>query len=242
MVGKDAFWVEGAEQVNDADMNLAALPGGDQNLLGAFDEGLLACLRGAERVVLVANNPAIGQADVESLDLGPRDVVVTFNTCLKWPLLSSLCANIFIHGYNAPDQYFFGLPYRPEVQALWRAPKARCFTMLMGVAHAMSAVKGVTLLRERIPLPVLWDYPSAQANGKRFVGPSTGFNALVLFEWLRREQGMSFRLLTLGYSNEAGKLWSGHAWEYERAWLADADVEKIAIKRQQGWWQRFLKR
>lgn len=224
------------------DMDLAALPGGDQDILGAFDKGLLDCLRRAERVVLVANNPAIGQADVDALSLCPRDAVVSFNTCLKWPLLSSLSANIFIHGYNAPDQYFFGLPYGPGVQALWQAPEARCFTILVGVAHPMSPVKGVSLFRERIPLPALWNYPSAHANGKRFVGPSTGFNALVLFDWLRRDQGMDFRLLTLGYSNDGGKLWSGHAWDYERAWLANADVETLALQRQPSWWQRLFKR
>lgn len=242
MVGKDALRVAGTEAVNCADMDLRALPGGDQNILSALAEGLLADLRDAERVVLVANNPAIDEADVQALELGPHDVMVSFNTCVKWQLLSSRWTNVFVHGFNAPDHYFFGLPYRPEVQALWQDPQARCFTVLVGVADAMSALAGVTLLRERIPLPALWNYPLAQANRKSFVGPSTGFNALVLFDWLRREHGMNYRLLTLGYSNEAGKLWSGHAWDYERAWLANADIETVVLQSRLGWWRRLLKR
>jgi len=222
-------------------MDLTALPNGDQDILGAVAEGLLNCLRDAERVVLVANNPAIAAMDFDALALGPRDVVVSFNACIKWPLLSSRWTNVFVHGFNAPDHYFFGLPYSPELQALWRNPLARCFTVLVGVADAMSALADVTLLRERIPLPALWNYPLARADGKRFVGPTTGFNALVLFDWLRREQGLHYRLMTLGYSNEAGKLWSGHAWDYERAWLAAADVETLALHKRP-WWQRLLKR
>jgi hypothetical protein len=222
-------------------MDLTALPNGDQDILGALAERLLACLRDAERVVLVANNPAIEQADFDALTLGPRDVVVSFNACVKWPMLSERWTNVFVHGFNAPDHYFFGLPYAPELQALWHNPQARCFSVLVGVADPMSPVADVSLLRERIPLPALWNYPKARADGKRFVGPTTGFNALVLFDWLRREQGLHYRLLTLGYSNEAGKLWSGHAWDYERAWLAGADVEAIAL-RKRPWWQRWIKR
>ncbi len=223
------------------EMDLDALPGGGQDILGAVAERLLGCLRDAERVVLVANNPAIEAVDFEALELGPRDVVVSFNLCIKWPLLSNRWTNVFVHGFNAPDHYFFGLPYSPEVQALWQNPQGRCFTVLVGVADAMSALPDVTLLRERMPLPVLWNYPLARADGKRFVGPTTGFNALVLFDWLRREQGLNYKLLTLGYSNEAGKLWSGHAWDYERAWLAAANVETIALHKRR-WWQRMLKR
>lgn len=221
-------------------MDLSAHSGGDQDILGAFPDALLACLRAAQRVVLVANNPAIDAADFAALHIGPRDVVVSFNACVKWPLLTAESVNVFVHGFNAPDHYFFGLPYRPELQALWAAAPARCFTMLVGVAAPMSAVPRVTLLRERMPLPPLWNYPLAHANGKRFVGPSSGFNALVLFDWLRRELGLGYQLLTLGYSNEAGKLWSGHGWDYERAWLANADVQVVALQRR-SWWQRLTK-
>lgn len=227
--------------MKDGDMDLTVLPGGDQDVFGALAATLVNCLRGAKRVVLVANNPAIEAADFDALEVAPGDVVVSFNACIKWQLLSNRWTNVFVHGYNAPDHYFFGLPYSPELQSLWQDPSAQCFSMLVGVAAPMSALPDVSLLRERMPLPTLWHYPRAHANGKRFVGPTTGFNALVLFDWLRREHGLNYKLLTLGYSNEAGKLWSGHAWEYERAWLASADVEAVPL-RKRPWWQRVLKR
>src|SRR3546814_6182659 len=62
----------------------------------------------------------------------------TFNTCVKSALLSPNSVNVFVHGFNAPDAYFFGLPYNAEVQRLFDQPDARCFTMLVGCTGDMS--------------------------------------------------------------------------------------------------------
>ncbi|EIK96958.1 hypothetical protein PMM47T1_09871 [Pseudomonas sp. M47T1] len=222
------------------EMALDAQPGGDQDVFAALPDELKACLAGATRVVLVANNPAIRKADIEALALGAGDVVVSFNTCIKAALLSPYCTNVFVHGFNAPDAYFFGLPYGPAAMSLFDHPAARCFTVLVGCTAAMSPLPRVTLLRERIPLLPLWNYPVDRPNGKRYVGPSTGFNALVLFDWLRRHAGYHYQLSTLGFSNEAGKLWGGHAWDYEREWLLNSDVTRIKLQ-SRPWWQRWFK-
>jgi hypothetical protein len=92
-----------------------------------------------------------------------------------------------------------------------------------------------------MPLPPLWNYPVDREGGKRYVGPSTGFNALVLFDWLRGHAGYDYQIITLGFSNEAGKFWSGHAWEYERQWLLGADVTVVPLQRCR-WWQRWFRR
>jgi len=223
------------------EMTPSALPGGDQDVFGALPDELKACLAGASRVVLVANNPAISAADIDALSLGAGDVVVSFNTCIKAGLLNPLCTHVFVHGFNAPDAYFFGLPYGPDAMKLIEHPQARCFTVLVGCTAAMSPLPQVTLLRERIPLPPLWNYPVDRPGGKRYVGPSTGFNALVLLDWLRRRAGYHYQLFTLGFSNEAGKLWGGHAWDYEREWLLGSDVTSIKLQ-PQSWWQRLFKR
>jgi hypothetical protein len=223
------------------EMALDELPGGHQSLLGALPQALKDCLARASRVVLVANNPAITAADVQALDIGRDDVIVTFNTCAKSALLSPQSVNVFVHGFNAPDAHFFGLPYKPEVQRLFDLPGARCFSMLVGCTGEMSPLPGVALYWERMPLPPLWNYPSDRPGGKRYVGPSTGFNALVLFDWLRGHAGYTYQVMTLGFSNEAGKFWSGHAWDYERQWLLKADVTVVPLQRRR-WWQGWFRR
>ena len=170
---------------------------------------------------------------------GADDVVVSFNKCVLAELLCARSVNLFVHGFNAPDAYFFGLPYGPEVQRIFRQPDARCFTMLVGCTGAMCPLPQVALYWERIPLPALWNYPVERPGGKRYVGPTTGFNALVLFDWLRRQEDYHFQLMTLGFSNEAGKRWSGHAWDYERDWLLKSDVTVIPLQRRR-WWQKLF--
>lgn len=220
---------------------LDALPGGYQSIENGMPPALKECLRKAARVVLVANNPAITQADFQALNIGADDVVVSFNTCVLAPLLSAQSVNLFVHGFNAPDAYFFGLPYGPEVQRLFAQNPARCFTMLVGCTGEMCPLPSVALYWERIPLPPLWHYPVDRPGGKRYVGPTTGFNALVLLDWLRGHAGYSYQLMTLGFSNEAGKRWGGHAWDYEREWLQQADVIVTPLRRR-SWWQKLFNR
>lgn len=222
-------------------MALDALPGGHQSVIDGLPAALKACLRGAARVVLVANNPAISATDFQALNIGADDVVVSFNHCVKSELLNPQSVNVFVHGFNSPDAYFFGLPYGPRVQQLFNDPDARCFTMLVGCTGAMCALPQVALFWERIPLPPLWNYPVDRPGGKRYVGPTTGFNALVLFDWLRSHAGYTYQLMTLGFSNEAGKFWGGHAWDYERDWLLKSEVISIALPRRR-WWQGLFGR
>lgn len=220
-------------------MDLTNKPGGDQDVLAGLPAGLKACLQQAPRVVLLANNPAITAADVAALHITPADVVVSFNTCVQAELLTADAVNVFVHGFNAPDQYFFGLPCQPAVQRLFEQHPARCFSVLVGCTQPLCPLPQTGLYRERIPLPALWNYPVDRPKGKRYVGPSTGFNMLVLLDWLRGQPGYGYQLLTLGFSNEAGKLWGGHAWDYERAWLLAADVTVIPLARR-SWWQSLL--
>ncbi len=216
------------------------LPGADQDAFGALPAALRQCLANASRVILIANNPAITPADFDALGVGTDDVVVSFNLCTKAALLKPESVNLFVHGFNAPDRYFFGLPATAEVQRFAAQPGARCFTLLVGCAVPLCPLPDVALYWDRIPLPALAEhYPVDRPNGKRFVGPSTGFNVLVLLDWLRAHSGYRYRLTTLGFSNEAGKLWGGHAWDYERDWLLGADVEVIALK-SRSWWRKLL--
>ncbi|VEF07511.1 Uncharacterised protein [Pseudomonas fluorescens] len=222
-------------------MALDALPGGDQSVLQALPEVLRECLNRAARVVLVANNPAISAADFQALNIGADDVVVSFNHCIKAALLNPASVNLFVHGYNAPDAYFFGLPYDSSVQRLFAQAQGRCFSMLVGCAAPMCPLPQVAMYWDRIPLPALWNYPVERPGGKRYVGPSTGFNTLVLFDWLRDHQGYNYQLMTLGFSNEAGKLWGGHAWDYEREWLQKSAVIVVPLQPQH-WWQKLFRR
>ncbi|WP_434708593.1 hypothetical protein J3P75_25135 [Pseudomonas sp. R1-1] len=227
--------------MKDQPMALDALPGGDQAVFEALPAALRDCLGRAARVVLIANNPAITAADFQALNLGADDVVVSFNTCIKAALLNEQSVNVFVHGYNAPDAYFFGLPYGPLVQQMFERSGERCFSMLVGCAAPMCPLPRVVMYWDRIPLPPLWNYPVDRPGGKRYVGPSTGFNTLVLFDWLRGEAGYSYQVLTLGFSNEAGKLWGGHAWDYERDWLRQSNIVAIALQPQR-WWQKLFRR
>ena len=216
------------------------LPGADQDVFGALPAALRQCLANASRVILIANNPAITQADFDALGVGADDVVVSFNLCTKAALLKPESVNLFVHGFNAPDRYFFGLPASADVQKFLARPDSRRFTLLVGCAVPLCPMPEVALYWDRIPLPALAElYPVNRPNGKRFVGPSTGFNVLVLLDWLRAHAHYSYRLMTLGFSNEAGKLWGGHAWDYEREWLLGADVEVIALK-PRSWWRKLL--
>jgi hypothetical protein len=221
-------------------MALDALPGGDQSVLQALPEALRESLSRAARVVLIANNPAITAADFQALNIGANDIVVSFNTCIKAPLLNAQSVNVFVHGYNAPDAYFFGLPCGPDVQHLFDQASERCFTMLVGCAAPMCPLPRVAMYWDRIPLPPLWNYPVDRPGGKRYVGPSTGFNTLVLFDWLRGHVGYTYQLMTLGFSNEAGKLWGGHAWDYERDWLQKSDVIVVPLQPRR-WWQKLFR-
>ena len=221
-------------------MALDALPGGDQSVLGALPEALRECLSRAARVILIANNPAITAADVQALDIGVDDVVVSFNTCIKASLLSAQSVNVFVHGYNAPDHYFFGLPYGADVQRLIDQASERCFTLLVGCAAPMCPLPRVAMYWDRIPLPPLWNYPVDRPGGKRYVGPTTGFNTLVLLDWLCVQPGYTYQLMTLGFSNEAGKLWGGHAWDYERNWLQQSDVIVVPLQSRR-WWQKLFR-
>ncbi|WP_460118670.1 hypothetical protein [Pseudomonas sp. S2_C03] len=226
---------------HDDHMALDALPGGHQSIPDGLPQALQECLRKAARVVLLANNPAISQDDFQALDIGADDVVVSFNKCVLATLLTPRSVNLFVHGFNAPDAYFFGLPYGPGVQRILDHPDARCFTLLVGCTGQMCPLPGVALFWERIPLPALWNYPVDRPDGKRYVGPTTGFNVLVLLDWLRAQAGYDFQLVTLGFSNEAGKRWGGHAWDYERDWLQRSDVTAIPL-RPRRWWRKLFSR
>lgn len=220
-------------------MALDALPGGDQSVLGALPTELLDCLSRAPRVVLIANNPAITAADFQALNIGADDVVVSFNTCIKAALLNKQSVNVFVHGYNAPDAYFWSA-LRAAGTADVRTGERTLFPACWWAAPPMCPLPRVAMYWDRIPLPPLWNYPVDRPGGKRYVGPSTGFNTLVVFDWLRAHAGYNYQLLTLGFSNEAGKLWGGHAWDYERDWLQKSDIIVVPLQPRR-WWQKLFR-
>jgi hypothetical protein len=207
---------------------------------GVMPESLLSRLRVAQRVILIANNPAIGKPDMDSLQVGPMDVVITFNTCIKSDLLGAGWVKVIVHGFNEPDRYFFGLPCRPEVESVMSFEEGAGFTILMGCTGHMSPLPGVGLVWARFPLPVIKNYPSYRPDGKLYAGPSTGFSTLVFLDWLRKTEGACYEIVTLGFSNEAGKLWRGHAWDYEREWLRASDVISVGLK-YRPWWSRIFR-
>lgn len=199
------------------------------DFLEGFPAELQILLREARRVVLVANNPAIARGDMSRLGLGANDIVVYFNGCVPYSLIDPKVINVFFHGFNVEDRYFFGLPYRREIVELFRCAPGRCFTVLMGVDEALCPLRGVGYFSGALPLPALIDYPLLDKSGSRRVVPSTGFRVVALFDWLRTHGGFSFELMCLGFSDEAGKFWGGHAWEYERRWLSDAGVTRLSV-------------
>jgi hypothetical protein len=203
--------------IDSGSMRLDALPGGQQDVMAGFSDELKGCLQRATRVVLVANN-------------------------LKGPLLSPRSQHVLVHGFNAPDHYFFGLPMSADLPSWLRARTPGCLAVLVGCTQPLCPMPGVSLFHERIPLPALWNYPVDRPGGKRYVGPSTGFNALVLLDTLRRQPGFTYSLVTLGFSNEAGKLWGGHAWDYERAWLLAAEITRMDLQARRPWWQFWRRR
>lgn len=207
-------------------------------------EGLPANLREhlgrARRLILIANNPAIGPADIQALDLGADDVVVGFNLHLKAALLPDEPVHVLVHGYNKGDARFFGLPLQGGVARLFAAEPSRRFSILLAGYDPLCPMPGVGFYQGRLPLEVLQAYPRVGPAGKVIVGPTTGFTSMVLFDWLRRECGYGYELCTLGFSNEAGKLWSGHAWDYERAWLQVSEVRQIPLERKKSKVGRLL--
>jgi hypothetical protein len=202
--------------IDSGSMRLDALPGGQQDVMAGFSDELKGCLQRATRVVLVANNPAIMAADLQGLALGENDVVVSFNTCLKGPLLSPRSQHVLVHGFNAPDHYFFGLPMSADLPSWLRARTPGCLAVLVGCTQPLCPMPGVSLFHERIPL--------------------------VLLDTLRRQPGFTYSLVTLGFSNEAGKLWGGHAWDYERAWLLAAEITRMDLQARRPWWQFWRRR
>jgi hypothetical protein len=209
-------------------------------VFGTLPDALYERLQAADRVILLANNPAITAADIEALAIGRQDVVVSFNTCMQWRLLSTAWTNVLVHGFNEPDKYFFGLPCSPQVQTMLDSSERGGFTLLMGCTGEITPMPGVGLIWANFPLPIITNYPVYRPSGKLFAGPTTGFSTLVLLDLLRREYAYNFQLLTLGFSNEAGDLWRGHAWDYERAWLHSAQVTAVALQ-PVSWWKRWLR-
>lgn len=209
-------------------------------LLEGLPTNLREHLGRTRRLILVANNPAIGGVDIGALDLGAEDVVVGFNLHLKAALLPVEPIHVLVHGYNKSDAHFFGLPLQGGVAKLFAAQPSRRFSILLAGYDPICPIPGVGFYQGRLPLEVLQDYPRVGPVGRTIVGPTTGFTTMVLFDWLRRECGYGYDLYALGFSNEAGKLWSGHAWDYEREWLQRSEVRQISLARSKGGLGRLL--
>ena len=148
--------------MKDEHMALDALPGGDQSVLGALPEPLQACLSRAARVVLIANNPAITVADFQALNIGVDDVVVSFNTCIKAPLLDSRSVNVSCRQTRRTRIFVPALGRRQRLLLSGE----RFFTMLVAVPHRFVAAR-VACTGSHSAAP-LWNDPSRRAASATF--------------------------------------------------------------------------
>jgi hypothetical protein len=179
------------------EMMLDALPGGHQIVADGMPQPLKDCLGRGPRC---ADRQQSGHycADFQALNIGADDIVVSFNNCIPAPLLSrkaSMCS-------------FMG--------SMHQTPTFSAFLMGLGCSgFSNSRVSVVSrcwwgVLRRSVPCR---EWPS---NGSGFhcrrcgttrwtdrektlCRPSTGFNALVLFDWLRGHAGYTYQLMTLGF-------------------------------------------
>lgn len=189
---------------------------------------LLARILASRRVILLANNPAITQAHLHALAIDGADLLVSFNKCRHLALLRRRLHNLFIHRHNYRKGGYFGFPYRGRLR-LFTCCNPRLHSLLLGGEAERSAAgpRGVSFLPLRQPFPALQGYPYERLPSRG--GPSTGFYALAFFEHLKQLRGADYETVLVGFSEEGGSFWDGHAWDFERQWIRCAEVTLIRL-------------
>jgi hypothetical protein len=200
-----------------------------------------AIARQVRRVVLVANNPDLPAEMLRDLGNGADDLLVQFNNARhEEVLLDQPCRHMRFHRiHRRLDGWAFHYAFPPStatVRAALAAPERHMF-VLSGepplLAHCGVAVADLffparlapclSLFAERTDYGDLPQYP--RPEGVPFADPSTGFWVVAALLDLRRRlraHGLpTFELVLAGFRPAvSGHFWEGHAWDYERDWLA----------------------
>lgn len=189
---------------------------------------LLARIVASRRVILLANNPAITRDHVDALALGPEDLVVSFNKCRNRTLLRRKLHNVFIHRHNYRKSGYFGFPYKGWLR-LFPWFNARFHSVLLGgeVETLPASHRKASFLPLKQPFPALEGYPYERLPSRG--GPSTGFYALAFFDYVKRLKQADYEIILVGFSDEGGSFWDGHAWDFEREWTRESGVTVIKL-------------
>lgn len=183
---------------------------------------LIEKIAASGRVILLANNPLLTPALIDSLNIQDSDIVVSFNKCRNLPSLRRRHVNVFIHRHNYRKGGYFGYPYKGMLRLFsWFNPRLYS-VMLGGDESTLPRAGDFSFLPLRQAFPALEAYPYEGLPTRG--GPSTGFYALAFFDYLKQLKGASFDIVLVGFSDEGGTFWDGHAWEFEREWIKTSAV------------------
>lgn len=176
----------------------------------------------SKRIILLANNPLLTQAHIDALVIDCSDTVVSFNKCRNFAALRRQHLNVFIHRHNYRKGGYFGYPYKSMMRFFSWFNSNFYSVLLGGDAPTVSSTKACSFLPLRQAFPALEAYPYEGLPSRG--GPSTGFYALAFFDYLKQVKGGDFQILLVGFSDEGGSFWDGHAWDFEREWIKQSGV------------------
>lgn len=186
-----------------------------------------------QRVVLIANNPAITRDLITPL-IQPSDLLVFFNTTPHLPL--------FAH-FSNPRLFFFRSIFN-NGQHWGIPPQTHQFPELahlaqQGALSVMYSNYAPNATRFPAPLRAIFSNPATAClvpenpvhcqdypykAGEPFFGPSSGFILYRIFLFFKFSLRMShplqktFSMVLLGFNNSPGsQLWDCHDWDFERA-------------------------
>lgn len=199
-----------------------------QQSLERLSPELLARIEASRRVILLANNPMISQEHIDALAISPDDLVVSFNKCRNLALLRRQWHNLFIHRHNYRKGGYFGFPYKGWLRFFpWFNTRFHS-VLLGGEAESLPAAhRSASFLPLRQSFPALEGYPYERLPTRG--GPSTGFYAVAFFDYVKRLKQTDYEIVLVGFSDEGGSFWDGHAWDFEREWTRSSGVTVIKL-------------
>jgi hypothetical protein len=174
-----------------------------------------------ERVIFIANNPEIDEADIVALDIQPDDTLIQFNKAPFFEICREAhCHKIHVFNYGAGKWWGFSSEAEPNHD--YMSQKSQSITLLFRnyfspeiksflKARRETTIGGVLNLKH-IPQNI---YPEGKA-------PSIGFVTVLYFRYinnLRFLEGLRpLKLVLLGFSGKypSGKSWSGHDFKFEQ--------------------------
>ncbi|WFF41108.1 hypothetical protein EVC62_06105 [Salinicola endophyticus] len=196
-------------------------------------EKLLNMLTATQRVVLVASNPNIRRRHVKSAGITPDSVVFSFNKCRQLHKLPFDTHHCLIHRYGyktengVREEEVPGYPHKLRVRLFELFAKSSAAFVLGGEGDVGG--EGVSRIPMINSLNLLKEYPF-EALPERG-GVSSGFYMIALLEELKRNLGLDFTIVLLGFTEGGGgRQWYGHAWDFERRMTAQLEgLEKIDV-------------